>query len=114
MKQAWITSGNGEYAGGRAEAGFAVVHRDNQLQIVAHWDSTKGSGKPGELTWKVPGDSIAIVHTHGNKLERVPTAPKDLALRFPNYVYKPDSLYVAMPTTPGKPAQIVHISGQKH
>jgi len=61
-------------------------------------NSVNGGGKPNELHIKTDDNTIAILHTHGNKALPTPS-PGDLKSPVPNFVRSQRDLYVTVPAT---------------
>jgi RHS repeat-associated protein len=103
--QAFMTTNDGRARSGLAEAGFAIEYKDGKVSIANKVDSVNSDKKPGQLDIKTDANTIAILHTHGNKALPTPS-PGDLTSRLPNFVRSQRDLYVTVPNT-GKYIQLL-------
>ena len=96
--EAFQKTTNGQARSGLAEAGFAVEYKDGKVSIANKVDSVNESGTANQLHIKTDANTIAVVHTHGNKALSTPS-PGDLKSPIPNFVRSQRELYVTVPGT---------------
>jgi RHS repeat-associated protein len=101
---AFMTTANGSAREGKAEAGFSIEYKDGKISI-AHKVNNVHSDKDAEKL-KITSDAntIALLHTHGNKEPATPSMPNekgpgDVSSSLPNFVRSMSALYVTVPGT---------------
>jgi hypothetical protein len=99
---------NGQAGSGIAKAGFSIEYDAATGKVsVANWTtSVNADGTLNQLSIKTDDNSIAILHTHGNKAVATPSLPDksrgtpgDVAPPLPNFVRSASHLYVTVPGT---------------
>jgi RHS repeat-associated protein len=112
---AFAKTRNGTARGGLAEAGFSAEYKDGKISIANKTDSVNSDKPANGLKIYADGDTIAIVHTHGNGAVPTPS-PGDLnpKVQVPDFVRSQRSLYVTLPnsTTADHPATNSYIQLQ--
>jgi RHS repeat-associated protein len=104
--KAFMQTTNGQAGNGLAEAGFSIEYKDGKLSTANWTSSVNADGTLNQLSIKTDDNTIAILHTHGNKAIPTPSLPDksrgtpgDVASRFPNFVRSASHLYVTVPGT---------------
>jgi hypothetical protein len=96
--QAFITTNNGTARGGLAEAGFSIDYSDGKISIANKVNSVNGDGTPNQLQITTDGNTIAILHTHGNNALPTPSAgDRNPNAQVPDFVRSRSALYVTVP-----------------
>jgi hypothetical protein len=96
--EAFMKTTNGQARSGLAEAGFAIEYKDGKISVTNNVDSVNESGTANQLHIKTDANTIAILHTHGNKALATPS-PGDLKSPVPNFVRSQREVYVTVPGT---------------
>lgn len=106
--KAFMMTTNGQAGNGLAEAGFSIDYdpKTNKISLANWTTSVNADGTLNQLSIKTDANTIAILHTHGNKGVATPSLPDksrgtpgDVASPFPNYVRSASHLYVTIPGT---------------
>jgi RHS repeat-associated protein len=96
--QAFMTTGNGNARSGLAEAGFSIEYKDGKISIANKVDSVNSDKKANGLSITTDADTIAILHTHGNKALPTPSeGDRNPSAQVPDFVRSQRSLYVTVP-----------------
>ncbi|HYL09951.1 MAG TPA: RHS repeat-associated core domain-containing protein [Candidatus Acidoferrales bacterium] len=96
--EAFMKTMNGTARGGLAEAGFSVEYKDGKISIANKVDSVNSDKEPNKLSIKTDANTIATLHTHGNKAAPTPSSgDRNPNVQVPNFVRSQRSLYVTIP-----------------
>jgi RHS repeat-associated protein len=97
---AFMKTMNGRARGGLAEAGFAIEYIDGKISIAHQVDSVNESGKPNALSITKDDNTIAILHTHGNSAQAIPSeGDRSPDAHVPDFVKSLRSIYVTIPNS---------------
>lgn len=93
MQRAYAKTLNGTAFKGTGEAGYSIFKSDPGV-------GRTGFSYGSDLHMGIPvnKDTIAVVHTHPRGGEPTPS-PLDMKMKFPNYVFSGNQLYVTDPKT---------------
>jgi len=96
--EAWMKTTNGTARSGLAEAGFSIEYKDGKISIANKTDSVNSDKKANGLSITTDANTIAILHTHGNKALPTPSpGDRNPNAQVPDFVRSQRSLYVTVP-----------------
>ncbi len=96
--EAFMATANGQAGAGSAEAGFSIQYEGGKIKIAYKTNSANEGVNANHLSLTVTEHTIAIFHTHGNRVAPEPAeADRNPNLRVPSFVRSKDSLYVVIP-----------------
>ena len=94
MQRAYAKTDFGRGFGGKEEAMYGLMPQGD-----GYFSRTAVRLSPTrQNNMQIPSSAIAVVHTHPQSADPRPS-PEDANMRFPNYVYSGNALYVTVPHT---------------
>lgn len=95
MRRAYEKTMYGNARGGRAEARYSIFSR-GEPGLIGHSGFDFTGVNPS--SYRVPANTIALVHTHPNWKPPTPSG-EDMDSPIPNYVFSGNKLYATVPGT---------------